>query len=257
MPNKRPGILPNGPAAGLLAPWRAISFLVANKGLWLLALAPFLLNILLFGLALWFGVFSFQRWIQTWLPTDDSWWWSLLYYLLFVLVVLAFLGLLVYLFVIVGRILAAPFLELLTRRTEAIVLGRAQNPEAFGFWEGILRVFFQETKKMVIYLLIMAGLLVFHLVPVLGSVFYTVLAFLVTCFFLCLEFLDFPLERRGLSLKAKMAYAWRLKIGGLFFGASIMAGFLIPVLNMAFLPAAAIGGTLYYLENPVKSNDRI
>jgi CysZ protein len=54
-----------------------------------------------------------------------------------------------------------------------------------------------------------------------------------------------------------MAYAWRLKIGGLFFGASIMAGFLIPVLNMAFLPAAAIGGTLYYLENPVKSNDRI
>ncbi|WP_156360622.1 EI24 domain-containing protein [Dethiosulfatarculus sandiegensis] len=257
LPNNGPGILPDGPVAGLIAPWRAIIFLLGNRGLWLLALAPFFLNILLFGLALWLGIFAFQNWLHSWLPTGDAWWWSLLYYLLFVLVILAFLGLLVYLFVIVGRILAAPFLEILTRRTETIALGRSHNAPDFGFWEGILRVLFQEAKKMVLYLLIMAGLLVFHLVPVLGSVFYTILAFWVTCFFLCLEFMDFSLERRGLSLKAKLAYAWRLKLGGLFFGASVMAGFLVPLLNLAFLPVAAVGGTLYYLKNPVKSNGRI
>jgi CysZ protein len=49
---------------------------------------------------------------------------------------------------------------------------------------------------------------------------------------------------------AKMGYVLRLRLTGLGFGLAVFALGVVPVVNLALLPLAAVGGTLLYLERP-------
>ncbi|MCA1988592.1 MAG: EI24 domain-containing protein [Desulfarculus sp.] len=241
-----------GPLGGLGAPVKALGFLWAHKRLLPLAGVPFLINLGLFALIFWFSYSRFDAWVQGFLPLAEGWWWVLLYYLLAVLVVLLLLVVQVYLFALVGSVVAAPFLELLTRRVEeAAAPAAAAHWASAGFFREIMRVAGQALKKLMLYLLAMGLLLVLNLLPGLGAVLYAVLAFLTTCFFLTLEFVDYPLDRRGQSLSAKLAYVRRLGLRGLGFGAAVFVLGLVPVANLAFLPLSAVGGTLLYLDHPL------
>ena len=244
----RPG--PQGLLGGLAAPWRGFKLLAAHPRLWPAALAPFLINLGLFILFFWFTFSRFDHWVRSLVPGGEGWWWQLLVYLLLVLLVILLLAVEVYLFAVVGRIIAAPFLELLTRRTEALVAGGRPDLTGPGLWRSIWRVVVQEFKKLVLYLTLMSALLVLNLLPGLGNLLYTILAGGLTCFFLALEFLDYPLERREFSLGRKLAYVWNLKFTGLAFGLAMLCLGLVPILNLALLPLGAVGGTLLFLERP-------
>ncbi len=244
------GLLPRGPLAGLAAPWKALGFVAARPKLWWLSITPFLINLGLFALFFWLSYTYFEQWVRGLLPLDQGWWWRALLYLLVVLLVLLLLMVEVYLFSVVGRIVAAPFLEALTRRVEILARPDAPSPPQMGFWRSVWRVVVQESKRVLIYLVLMALLLLLNLVPVVGSLLYAGLAWLVTSFFLASEFLDYPLERRGYSLGAKLGYTRRLGLTGLAFGAAVFVLGMVPVLNLALLPLAAVGGTLLFLERP-------
>ncbi len=144
--------------------------------------------------------------------------------------------------------LAAPFLELLTRRVELAAGGGGEWAEV-GFLAGLGRAALQEGKKLLLYLALLALLLLVNLLPGVGTALYAGLAGLVTAWFLALDFVDYPLERRGLRLQAKLAYLRGLGLTGLAFGAAPAGSFLF---NLALLPLAAVGGTLLYLEHPGK-----
>ena len=92
---------------------RAWSFIWQHKRLWPLAAAPFFLNLAVFVLAFWLSYVYLGDWVRGLMPTGEGWWWAALLYVLLVLVVLALLALEVYLFAVVGRIVAEPFLDLL------------------------------------------------------------------------------------------------------------------------------------------------
>lgn len=239
--------LPPGPLGGLWAPVRALSFLARRPRLWWLAAAPFAINLALFVLFFWFSYQRFDSWVRTILPSGGGWWWETLFYLLLVLVVLLLLAVEVYVFAVVGRVIAAPFLELLTQRVERDRLGDGAPPGP-GLWEGAWRVLVQELKKLILFLGLMAVLFTLNLIPGLGSLLFSVLAWLVTCLFMAAEFLDWPLERRRRSLGEKLAFVLRLRLTGVAFGSAVLALGLVPVLNLALLPLAAVGGTLLFLE---------
>ena len=105
--------------------------------------------------------------------------------------------------------------------------------------------------RLLIYLAVMLPLLLINLIPGLGGAVYAVAAWLVTAYFLALEFLDYPLDRRGLSLKEKSRYVRSLGLGWLGFGSAVLVIGLVPVVNFTLLPLAAMGGTLVYLERPL------
>ncbi len=239
-----PGLL-----SGPRAPLAALGFLWTHKRLLPLAITPFLINLGLFVLFFWFSYGRFQRWVTAFLPLNEGWWWVLLYYVLAAAAVLLLLVVQVYLFAVVGGVVAAPFLELLTRRVE-----EEARPGAAGAWSQagmlaeIARVAGQALKKVLLYAAVMVVLLMLNLLPGLGTLLYAGLAFLVTCFFLALEFLDYPLDRRGLSLAAKLSYVRRAGLSALGFGAAVFALGVVPLVNLLFLPLAAVGGTLLYLE---------
>ncbi|MFH1036162.1 MAG: EI24 domain-containing protein [Pseudomonadota bacterium] len=247
-----PAFLPAGFRGGFLAPFKGWTFLWSHRGLLPLAVAPFLINLLLFALLLWLGFSHLAPWVRSLLPLEQGWWWVLIYYLLAVLLGLFLLAAQVYLFAVVGGVIASPFLEALTRRVEALAA-----PGAPGGWSqaGVLselaRVAGQALKRLLLYAAVMLALLALNLLPVLGSLLYAVLALLATCVFLALEFLDYPLDRRGLSLGQKLGYLRGLGARGLGFGAAVCLLGLAPLINLMLLPLAAVGGTLLYLDSPL------
>jgi CysZ protein len=240
----------SGPWAGLVAPWRALRLIAGNPKLWPAALAPFFINLGLFVLFFWFTYSRFEAWVRAFLPGGEGWWQQALMYAALVVVVLLLLAVEIYLFAVVGRIIAAPFLEILTRRVERLTLGGEPEFEDMGPWRGMLRAARQELKKLVLYLTLISSLLILNLIPVVGALAYMVLTGLTTCFFMALEFLDYPLERRGFSLGRKLAYVWELKLTGLGFGAMVLCLGVVPILNLAMLPLAAAGGALLFLDHP-------
>jgi CysZ protein len=244
------GLLPRGPVGGLIAPLKALGFVSANPKLWWLTLTPFLINLGLFVLFFWLAYTRFDRWVRSILPAGEGWWWQLLLYFLIVLVILLLLIVQVYLFTVIGRIIAAPFLELLTRKVESLAGPMVEHPVEISFLQSIWRVMVQESKRVLIYIGVMIPLLVLNLIPGLGNLIYTALAWLVTSFFLASEFLDYPLERRGFSLSSKLRYTRSLGLTGIGFGTSVFIMGLLPLLNLALLPLAAVGGTLLFLERP-------
>lgn len=244
--------LSSGPLGGFSAPLKALGFVWRHGRLWPLAIAPFLINLALFALFFWFSYARFNQWLDALLPAGQGWWWLILYYLLAVLAVLLLLVVQVYLFAVVGSVVAAPFLEALTQRVEELAApNQAADWTSRGIFSEILRVAGQALKKLLLYALVMGLLLLLNLFPGPGTALYAVLAFLATCFFLALEFVDYPLDRRGLTLAAKLGYVRRLGLRGLAFGAAVFVLGLMPIVNLALLPLAAVGGTLLYLDEPL------
>ncbi|MCB2189225.1 MAG: EI24 domain-containing protein [Deltaproteobacteria bacterium] len=233
---------------GFAAPFRALPFLWRHPTLWGYAALPFFINLGLFALGFWLAYDRFDRWVTALLPTGEGWWWVLLFYFLLILMALVLLMLGVFLFAVVGAVVAAPFLELLTRKAEALVgLAPAAGP-ARGILAEMWRVLRQEVKKLLLYLAVMLPLLLLNLFPGPGTAAYGVLAWLVTCYFLALQFLDYPLDRRGLTLRGKMVYLRRLGGGWLGFGSACFVLGVIPLLNLAFLPLCAVGGVLVFAQ---------
>lgn len=233
---------------GAGAPLRAAGFIMRHPGLWLPSLLPLLLNIALFSAMYWMIFSMLPGWLDQWLPQQQGWLWAVLYYVVLVLVVILALTAGVYLFSAVGRILAAPFLEILTRKTEEAATG-APAPEGPGWLASIARVAWQESLKLVIYAgLLLALMLLSLIMPLVGGGPSAILAWLVTVFFLAMEFMDYPLERRGLGLREKAAAVWDTTPGWLGFGGSVFALGIVPLVNILLLPLAAVGGTLFFLE---------
>ncbi|MGD9124887.1 MAG: EI24 domain-containing protein [Desulfarculaceae bacterium] len=246
---------PSALLGGFYAPWQAAGFLLSRPRLWWLAATPFFINLGLFILFFWLGYTHFEKWLAALLPAQEGWWLSALYYLLLVLAVLALLAMQVFLFAVVGRIIAAPFLEVLTHRVETLSGVDPRELADIGIWQGLGRLIVQELKKLILYLVLMGGLLLLNFLPGLGNIAYTVLAWLLTCFFLTLEFMDYPLERRGLSLGHKLAQVRRLGAGWVTFGTAVLVMGMVPVVNLALLPVAAVAGTLFYLDRAPAAED--
>lgn len=243
-----------GLSGGLSLPRAAFSFLWAHKRLWALAAVPLLINLALFTAIFWFSYTRFDGWVRGLIPVAEAWYWSALFYLLIALAVALLLLVEVYLFALVGNLLACPFMEILSRRVEEAVA--SAPPESSGGLRAVLgeiiRVGLLQIRKLLLYLAVLALLLLINLLPGVGALAYAVLAWAVTSYFLVLEFLDYPLDRRRLNLRQKLAYVWRLRFTGLGFGAALFVLGMIPVLNITLLPMGAVGATLLYLDRPLE-----
>ncbi len=245
-----PRRLPPGALGGLLAPWAALKLLAGRPRLWWLCVGPFIINLGLFVLFFWLGYGHLQDWVARLLPDSSQWWWQALAWLLMLVLLLTLLLVEVYVFVVVGRVVAAPFLEVLTRRVERLY-GVEGWPREPGVLASLGRALGHGLVRLGLFGLVMFPLwLLGLLLPGLGSLAASLLAWVITCFFLAGEFLDYPLERRGFSFWAKLGYVRRLGAAGLAFGAVVFLLGAVPVVNLALLPLAAVGGTLLYLERP-------
>jgi len=192
------------------------------------------------------GVWAFFRGVQ-WLlhlmvGQVDRWYDYLLAVTVWVTAPVLFGLLFFFTFVVVVNLLAAPFADVLSEKTEAHLTGKPLNLPfsvkrllrdiAFGIAHGI---------KL---LLCQCVVLVIGLVPFVGPP----IAIVGTALLLSLEFMDYPMTRRRMKFREKRKMTFDAKWLSLGFGFGAMLWLIVPLVNLVCVPAAICGGTALFLD---------
>jgi CysZ protein len=239
---------------------RAFALLWRERSLWPIAALPFFVNVSAFGLAIWAFVANLEAIagpIERALDVGEpSVWYGWLWVGPLLVLALAVKGLLLialavaiyFGFTVVGALVAAPFLDLLSERVERIVVGGTPGARTLG--ESLrlaARSLVEEGKRTAFFLAVQLGLLLFGLIPGLQPVAAAAsLAF--TALFLPLDFTAYSLDRRRVPFRARRRWIWAHKREMLGFGAFGLALFFVPGLSFLCLPWLVTSGTLLVLE---------
>jgi CysZ protein len=215
-------------------------------------LIPLAINVLVFSLSVYFGLDMFDRLLATYAPSTEVWYGIILYYLAWTVALLLTTVVVFFSFTVIGNLVASPFNELLSERTEILKIGgaAAENHTAGRFWKDAKNALLIEVKEMVVFISGMLLLLTINLIPGIGSAIYAVLAPLFTLFFLVVEYLAFVLMRKQLSFADQRRYVTKRPIMMLGFGCGVFCLLAIPFLQFFCIPLAVIGATLLWCDFP-------
>ena len=224
--------------SGFLLPLTGGRVLLRHRSLLGVALAPLVLNIVLYGGALWLVSQYYEQWFGLLWPAPHAWYWQLGYVILRFGVFLVLLAGLLFSFVVVGTVVAAPFLDLLSLRVEQAV----QGPH--GLVTEYSHSWLRESVRALGHGLLLGGmwLALFPLsfLPGLGHMLWLGASWLLLAY----NFAAFAFVRRPWSFREqwrRLGQEWATTLG---FGAAVFCSLLIPLLGLVLLPLATIGGTL-------------
>ncbi len=154
-----------------------------------------------------------------------------------------------YSFNMITNIVAAPFYGLLAQKTEEILTGVPVKDEPLS--KMIPRTLGREIQKL--FYFIGRGILVFLLIILLGTLFVLgILAPIVGgswgAWSMAIQYVDYPADNHQTPfrrLRKKLRKSLYSSIG---FGGAVMATSMIPIVNIVAMPAAVIGGTLFWVN---------
>jgi CysZ protein len=238
-----------------------IAFLGRHRTLWKWAILPTLVNIIVFTIAFALFVLFYHDIYSLatgFLPLEPpqvwyAWLWvaplRLLAWGIGLLLLITTLVVLYFTFLLLGTTIAAPFLDVLAQRVEALVTGRVaeERTTLFGTVHTIGVSILDELKKLAFFLLVQLAFLVLALPPVLTP-FVAIAAALFTMLFLPIEYAGFAMDHHHLRFAQRRALIWQQRWLMLGFGAAAFLTLLIPLLNFFCLPALVVGGTLLFLH---------
>lgn len=235
-------------AGALLLPWRAFGFLAAHRRLWPLVALPALINAVFFVAALVLLVGRVDDLLALWWaqPAADGllgWLarglWTVVWLLAAALgVVLSYVAVL-----LVGGIVASPFNDVLSERTEHALTGRAVPDPGESVLGGALRAVGSALVITLAYGLLMVPVLLLNLVPVAGSLAAALVGGLLGAFFVALEYADSTFGRYRLPLRARVRRLRADAALALGFGLGTSLLLAVPLLNFVVIPIAVVGGT--------------
>jgi CysZ protein len=248
-----------GLGEGLRLPFEGARFLKRERRLWPLAMVPVLFALLCVGLASWLFWIRLD-WIHSvWLgllPTFEvgEWWtwlWvgpgRLLVWLAGWLAVVVSYALALVVGLLVANLAAAPFLDRLSQRVEAIATGVDSAGASVGFFVTLreaLGSFAAELQRLVFLGVIGAVLGLLGLVIPGAQVLTGPALVAITILFLPLDYAGFALDRRGLSFSMRRGWLAEHRFLMLGFGGVAFVACLVPGLNLLILPVQVTAGTL-------------
>jgi CysZ protein len=245
----------NNPITGSAYLLRGIQYL-PKPGIRSFVIIPLLINLVLFGSAIYLLFSHFSDWVQwlidLWLP--DWEWLNFIEYLLWPL--LAFLVVIgvYYGFSLVANFVAAPFNGLLAEKVEQAVRGQVNTNQ--DSWKAIVKLIpaalARELAKLAYYLPRLLVLFVLSFVP-LVNVFMPFVWFAFAAWMMAIQYCDYPMDNNRVSFKQMRLLLSQRRWSALGFGSLVQLGMLIPLLNLILMPAAVIGATLFWVEQ--YSND--
>ncbi len=244
---------------GLLAATRSLRFICSTKGMAKYFAVPFLLNLIILSAIVFFTYTMVYDPLLS-LVTGNAWYNRVLEFVLAPLLVVLLGLIIVLLYSIIGSVITAPFNDFLSQKVEETMTG-AKFDEELSFSsvvKDMLRVIKNVIKLLGIIILMQLLLLFLNLIPVAGSMLYSITGFLTTSFFLGFQFFDFPLERRRYQFREKMAVAWCFKRTVTGVGASIFVMTFIPLVGFLGLNIATVAAAMLFVERvkPALRTDR-
>jgi len=225
--------------SALTYPFRGIGYFLRRPALWKYFAAAFAINVVLFAVLVYLFLHHRGEVIDGILPA--KWWGWVRTGLGWLLTAAVFVAGL-FLFTIVGNILASPFLDAMTERILR-ELGETLPPSR-GPLRALLRSIVNQSLKLFFFGGVQAGLLLLHLIPGVGTVLHPILSAFVGVLFLGFEYLDYPLDARHVPVPGRFGWLWRRPGAALGFGAVLFPVLLIPFVGYVFLPLAVAGASL-------------
>jgi CysZ protein len=241
-----PGPRVGGPLAGAGDVLRGIGLFLGTPGVRLLGILPVLLAGLVVLTLLGLLVAYLDQLADAITPFADRWDEStrtLVRVGAGLALLLGSTAVLVVSFTVIAQIIGQPFYERISDRIEH-QLGAVPAGADAPWWRSFPRASLESALLLALTLACTAPLLLLGLVPVLGQTVVPVLQALVAGFFLAVELLAIPLERRGLHLAERLRFVWRHRAQTLGFGVTAFLLFLVPLMNVLAMPGAVVGATL-------------
>lgn len=235
---------------GFGAPFGAAGFLFAHKRLLQYVLIPFLINVGVFAGTGWFGFFVFDRIVDHYLPAGNAWYWVFLAWFLWLVAIIVVLILVFFTFTVVGNLIASPFNDLLSERTEEVLAGRPEDRpfSAAVFLRDAARTLREESKRMGLFLLGMVLLLFLHLLPGLGQLLYPPLSLGFTVFFLAVEYTGYVFARKGATFRDQQDFIRSHKAMMFGFGLGVFCLLVVPFVQFFCIPLGVVGATRLWYE---------
>lgn len=223
-------------------------------------LVNFVIGIILYGGLLFFGwesvdylSVSLSHWVDSLIANLPAWLGFLDYliigigWLLRLLLVVALFLLTGFLLAQFGVLLGAPWYGQLSEQLEKQRTGQVSIVEV-GIVRDIGRSILYELKKLVLAVGVALPLLLLNLVPGIGTLAATVGGIILAATFVCLDFLDAPLERRRLRFREKLRILFRSLPASASFGLVCLGLVSIPLLNLVTVPLCVASGTLFFCD---------
>lgn len=208
-------------------------------------LIPFVINCLLFSVALWYGTGWIDSLINSWLPGWLEW----LRYLIWPLLALLALAIIFSTFTLLANLLGAPFNSMLAEAVETRLSGQplANNPKLGNITRIILTTVGSEVRKLLFFGLRALPLLILFFIP--GVNFFApFIWFLFGAWMLAHEYMDYPLGNQDYAFSQQRQLLRQNRFLILGFGAAVMLMTLIPVVNFFAMPVAVSGATQMWFE---------
>ena len=244
--------------------WEGFAFLLRHKSLWIWAILPFILAVLILfvGFGIGFHYFDFliaklpfylwldQVWAETIKPASTllqiiliPLFWILKYLIVIPIVFIIGLILLTLLCFFVYLILSAPFSDLLAEKTTSLY--RGEEPPPFS-WSRMIRGIGQtigvELKKILLLISVPFLFSLLNLIPIVGTFVYLVLTLFFGMWVLSFSMIDYPMSQSQLPFRERFAIARQNKFVLIGFGFPLLIPFA-PVLLQAPM---VIGGTILF-----------
>ncbi|MFI2710146.1 EI24 domain-containing protein [Micromonospora sp. NPDC018662] len=230
--------------AGLLL--RGFGMYVRSPRLMLLGVVPALISGVLY-LALFATLLYFVDDLAAWLTPFADDWSSTARGLLRVTAGLAVVGVAalvgVLTFTAVTLAVGDPFYEAISERVEDRLGGTPDQVE-MPFWASMRRSIADSLRLVAISALVGVPLFVAGFIPLVGQTVVPVVGALVGGWFLALELVGAPFQRRGMRLPDRRSKLRADRPTALGFGAAVFLCFLIPLGAVLVMPAAVAGAAL-------------
>ncbi|MFT5577982.1 MAG: CysZ protein [Paraglaciecola psychrophila] len=240
------------------SPMRGLNYLargfslITTPGLRLFVVIPLIINSVIFALLISLSLSQFGAWIDQlmgWLP---AWQWlDFLRWILWPLAVSLLLVVVMYSFSIIANIVASPFNGLLAEKVEQHLLGRevlAQESITQALKDAPRSVA-KEFQKLAYYLprallVTLASVVLSFIFPPAASA----LWFTFGAWMMALQYCDYPMDNHKKSLNQVKQHIGEHRMTSLGFGAGVMLGTMIPIVNFVIMPVAVCAATIYWVE---------
>ncbi|MDH3219250.1 MAG: sulfate transporter CysZ [Gammaproteobacteria bacterium] len=219
--------------------------LLNTPGIRAYVIMPLLINLLIFGVLIWYGYsqfYPFVEWLMSYVPgfLDFIRWLIWLFFGVLAAITVFFA------FTPVANIIAAPFNALMSEKIEALLTGRAVSSDV-GFMRMAIDAIASQLGKLVYILLWASGLFLVSLIPVVNLV-APLLWVIFGSWLLSLEYFDYPMGNHDIVFaeqKRRLAQRRGISLG---FGGAVMIMTSIPIVNFLAMPVAVAGATLLWVE---------
>lgn len=211
-------------------------------------IVPLLINVVIFGSLITWGLSNLVAWMEGWMAWLPEWL-AFLEWILWPLIGIAVALVTGYAFTAVALLIASPFNALLAEKAEEVITGQpvagleGLGPALLSLPRGV----FREIAKLLYYLPMALFVLVISFVPAVNAV-APLLWFLLGAWMMSLQFVDYPMDNHERSFRDVRVAVAEERLSSLGFGGAVAACAGIPIVNFFVVPAAVVGATILYVE---------